>query len=64
MNLVSRTITGVLMIVLGLFLIGLSFFVNEAVWVTLIYGIPIFLIGAYIFLNKKEDRIEKIKRRK
>ena len=64
MNLVSRTITGVIMIVLGLFLIVLSFFVKEAVWVTLIYGIPIFILGVYIFLNKKEDKIEKIKRRK
>ena len=64
MNLVSRTITGVLMIVLGLFLIILSFFVNEAVWVILIYGVLIFIIGLFIFFNKKEDRIEKIKRRK
>ena len=65
MNLVSRTITGILMMVFGLFLIVLSFFVvADALWATLIYGIPIFLIGIFIFFNKKEDKIEKIKRRK
>ena len=64
MNLISRTITGVVMIVLGLFLIILSFFIKEAVWATLIYGIPIFILGFVILFNKREDKIEKIKRRK
>jgi len=65
MNLVSRTITGVIMIVLGLFLIILSFFVTaDALWATLIWGIPLFIIGLFILFNKKEDKIEKIKRRK
>ena len=65
MNLVSRTITGIVMIALGLFLMVLSFFVEaDALWATLVYGIPIFLIGFYILFNKKEDKIEKIKRRK
>ena len=65
MNLISRTITGIIMIALGLFLIVLSFFVKtDALWATLVYGIPMFFIGFYILFNKKEDKIEKIKRRK
>ena len=65
MNLISRTITGTVMIVLGLFLIVLSFFITtEALWVTLIYGIPLFILGFFILFNKREDEIEQIKRRK
>ncbi len=60
MNL-SRLITGIVMIVGGLFLIILSFFVKEASWVALMYGIPILIIGVFILLNKKEDKIEQIK---
>jgi len=61
MNKMSRTITGILAILLGLFLIVLSILKDP--W-TLIYGIPIFIIGFFIFFNKKEDDIEKIKGRK
>ena len=61
MNTISRTITGVLAILLGLFLIIFSIFKES--W-SLIYGIPIFIIGIFIFFNKKEDNIEKIKGRK
>jgi len=61
MNIISRTITGISAILLGLFLIILS--VLKDPWV-LIYGIPIFIIGFFIFFNKKEDDIEKIKGRK
>ncbi len=43
---------------LGLFLIVLGIFKDP--WV-LIYGIPIFIIGIFIFFNKKEDDVEKIK---
>ena len=65
MNLISRTITGVVMVAFGLFLIGLSFVVEvDALWATLIYGVPIFILGLFILFNKKEDKIEKIKRRK
>ncbi len=58
---ISRLITGVVMIVGGLFLIILSFFIKEASWVALMYGIPLFIIGIFILLNKKEDKIEQIK---
>ncbi len=60
----SRKIIGMVLIIIGLFLIGLSFFVKEAPWVALMYGIPMLIIGIVIFLNKKEDVIEQIKWKK
>ncbi|MBA7604291.1 hypothetical protein ES703_11411 [subsurface metagenome] len=60
MNVLSRTIAGIVLIILGIILISVS--VKEP-WV-LIYGIPIILIGFFILFNKKEDEIEQIKRRK
>jgi len=61
MNTISRTITGIFIIFLGLFLIIFS--IIKDLWI-LIYGIPILIIGFLIFFNKKEDDIEKIKSRK
>lgn len=61
MNATSRTITGILAVLFGLFLTILGIFKDP--WV-LIYGIPIIIIGIFIFLNKKEDNIEEIKSRK
>jgi uncharacterized membrane protein HdeD (DUF308 family) len=58
---ISRLITGIVMIAGGLFLIGLSFFIDESFWVALMYGIPLLIIGIFILLNKKEDKIEQIK---
>lgn len=55
MNTMSRTITGILLIILGIILTYVS--VSESLWV-LIYGIPITLIGLFILFNKKEDKIE------
>lgn len=60
MNTVSRTITGILAILFGLYLSTFGFL--EDPW-TLIYGIPIIVIGVFIFLYKKEDDIEEIKSR-
>ena len=59
MNLVSRTLTGIFMIVLGLILIGVGIFV----YFTLIYGIPLLIIGIFILLNSHEDDIERVKRK-
>ena len=65
MNLLSRTLTGGAMIILGLFLILLPFFVEDkgVFWVW-IYGIPVFIIGFFVLLNKKEDKIEQIREKK
>ncbi|MBU0459962.1 MAG: DUF2854 domain-containing protein [Nanoarchaeota archaeon] len=57
MNTLSRTITGIIAIILGLILTIMSFLT----FVTLFYGIPILIIGFFILFNKKEDEIEKIK---
>lgn len=58
MNTVSRTITGSVMILIGLALVGISPF---AKFITLIYGIPLVILGFFILLNKKEDKIEERK---
>lgn len=58
MNTVSRTISGSVMIVIGLFLIGISY---RAKFIPLIYGIPLLILGFFILFNKKEDKIEQIK---
>ena len=54
---ISRTLTGTLAIILGLILTITGFYF----YITLIYGIPILIIGIFILFNKKEDHIEKIK---
>ena len=56
MNL-SQLIVGVIIICFGIFLVSLSF-VSD--FITLIYGIPILIIGFFILFNK-EDKIEKRK---
>ncbi len=46
------------MVILGLVLIGISFFISLTL---LIYGVPLLIFGIIIFFNKKEDKIEDIK---
>jgi len=58
MNTLSRTISGTLLVVIGLVLIV---FAPSAHFVTLIYGIPLFILGFFILYNKKEDDIEERK---
>jgi len=62
MNLVSRIITGLVMVVIGIILIGVFFTIKKTgTFIALIYGIPILIIGIFILLNKKEDKIERRK---
>jgi len=58
MNTISRIVTGIIAILLGLFLI--IFYLSEDFFV-LVYGVPLIIIGIFILLNKKEDHIEEIK---
>ena len=58
MNTISRTITGILVTLLGIYISIVSF--SKEPWATYIYGIPITIIGIYIIFNKKEDFIERI----
>ena len=61
MNIISRTITGICTIVLGMFLVVLSFMES---FVIMIYGLPILILGFFILFNTKEDEIEEIKSNK
>lgn len=66
MNLISRTITGMALVLFGVILMIVSIFSS---FVFLVYGIIILAIGIVIFFNKSEDKIEqrkdlKVERRK
>ena len=52
----GRLISGLVVMILGLGLIIASLFTSMFL---LIYGIPLFVIGVVVILNKKEDKIEK-----
>ena len=57
----SRFITGGAMVLIGLGLIFIPFFVSFSFhFITLFYGIPILILGIVILFNKKEDSIEQI----
>lgn len=58
MNTISRTITGGILIILGLILVVIS---SLTQFISLIYGILLLIIGAVILFNKKEDEIEQRK---
>ncbi|MBU2053035.1 MAG: hypothetical protein V1788_01240 [Nanoarchaeota archaeon] len=60
-NLTSRTITGGVMIILGLVLMITAFFTSLFI---LVYGLIALVLGLFIFFNKKEDDIEVIKTEK
>jgi hypothetical protein len=62
MNTLSRTLTGGLMVSLGIFLLGLSLVLG--ILYPLIYAIPILIIGIFVLFNKKEDEIEQIRKNK
>ena len=55
----SRVIWGSVIGIFGLALIISSPFF---MFVPLIYGIPLFLIGLFIIFNRSEDKIEQIKK--
>ncbi|MBT3691102.1 hypothetical protein HOG16_02565 [Candidatus Woesearchaeota archaeon] len=60
-NLTSRILSGIGLIILGIFLIILSFYIDESQWVTLMYGVPSLIVGIWLIFNNKEDKIEQIK---
>ena len=60
MNLMSRTFTGIILIIFGIVMTVLGLFTL----VTLPYGIIALVLGIIIFFNNREDHIEKIKTRR
>jgi hypothetical protein len=57
----QQAITGAAVIFFGLFITIVT--IMETL-IALIYTIPIIIIGIVILLNNKEDKIERIKKRK
>jgi len=64
MNTVSRTITGLIIVVLSTFYIIFAGFMSGQTpnYVSVIIGVIFLIVGLFIFFNKKEDEIEKIKK--
>jgi uncharacterized membrane protein HdeD (DUF308 family) len=58
MNTTSRTITGTIMIIFGVCLLVVPLFAGVGGFVAWFYGVPLFVIGIFLLLNKKEDNIE------
>lgn len=58
MNTVSRTVTGVIGMIIGASLAVLGIIENP--WL-LIYAILFIVVGFFILFNKKEDEVEEIK---
>ena len=54
----SRLIVGMLFLLAGISFIILSIF---TAWWMLFYGIPLFILGIVLLLNKNEDKIEQRK---
>lgn len=65
MNIISRTLTGGAMILVGLVLFLVPFFegFKTLSFLTWVYGVPLLIMGLIIFFNKKEDEVEKIKKK-
>ncbi len=58
----SRIITGILLILLGLGLGSVIFFVKDS-YSNLIFGILSLIFGVIILVNKKEDKIEEVRKK-
>jgi len=60
MNTISRTITGIVIIILSLFFTGFAGFVDGPgidFW-AIVIGLLFLILGLFILLNKSEDKIE------
>jgi len=67
MNTVSRTISGIVIFAMGLFIVAATL-IDSSDTFTLVLGLAwgVFIagVGIYLFFNKKEDDIEEIKNTK
>jgi membrane-bound ClpP family serine protease len=58
----SRIITGISLILIGISLSSIVLFAKGN-YSTLIFGILSFIFGIIILINKKEDKIEEVKKK-
>lgn len=61
MNDIPRIITGTVLTLMGIGLCALPIFISQ--WFSLIYGIPLLIIGLVILFNKHENRIEAVRKK-
>lgn len=61
MNILSRTISGIIIIIIGIYLSFFSYLSITENWPMFIWGVVLIVLGFVILFNKKEDDIEKIK---
>ena len=64
-NLVSRTIVGILLVILAVYLFLFEGVLNKQsadYIVAIILGLILLALGIFILFNKKEDEIERIKK--
>jgi uncharacterized membrane protein HdeD (DUF308 family) len=62
---VLQLVSGIIFILIGIGLTCVPLFVKESyIFLTLLYGIPLLIIGIFILINKNEEEIEKIKTQK
>ena len=64
MNIISRTISGIAIIIIGIYFSFSGFLHITENWPGLIGGAALIIIGFIILFNKKEDNIEEIKDKK
>lgn len=59
----SQAISGIAFLVFGIVMLLIGVFTNfiQGGFVSIIIGIPAFLIGIFILINKNENKIEQIK---
>lgn len=58
MDSIARTITGIILMLLGFVFLVVAFF---KIFISPFFGIVFLVIGLIIFLNKSEDKIEQRK---
>ncbi|MEM4181692.1 MAG: hypothetical protein QXX68_00865 [Candidatus Pacearchaeota archaeon] len=58
---ISRTITSLILLLIGFNLGYFSLRGESVLWPLLIWGVIFIIAGIYILFNKKEDEIEQIK---
>jgi hypothetical protein len=57
-----QLISGIVLMIMGIGLICVPLFVQKPfTFFTLLYGIPLLILGIFVLANKREEQIERIK---